>query len=85
MADRELSPRTQEGRERRTFVGNATGSHEDETFVTFDEALASAVVKVVDAKHVTEATGPTWFEVTSIRVEIENQNIRTFAIGISGP
>jgi hypothetical protein len=73
----------QDGLERRTFIGVSKGSHGNPA--RFDEALESATEKVVRDGFVTAEKGPSWFEVTSIRVEIENQNVRTFSVGVSGP
>jgi hypothetical protein len=65
------------GGERHVYVGESEG-----TPATVDEALKGLAEQIVhDSEFVTGDTGPKWFDVTFMQVEIENQNVRTFRIG----
>ena len=71
------------GKEQRTFIGISKGTHDDPA--KFDEALASAAAKIVKSGVVTKRKGPKWFTVTGVEVEIENQNVKTFRVSVTGP
>jgi hypothetical protein len=68
--------------EQRTFIGVSVsdGSEPAKLF----EALLSAAEKVVD-ERLAEGDRTAWFKVTSLEVEVSNQNIKTFKAGITGP
>lgn len=68
------------GGERRTFFGESHGSAGNPASI--DEALAGLAQQIVVASQdVTRETGPKWYRITLLDVEIENQNVRTFVVG----
>lgn len=70
--------------EKTTFVGESQGGTHDEP-VRLSEALAGLAEQIViHSGEVTRETGPKWFRVTFIEVEIENQNVKTMRVGVSG-
>jgi hypothetical protein len=68
------------GGEKTVFVGEAEGQP-----ATVDEALKGLAEQIVNESGFVsggeEGTGPKWFDITFMQVEIENQNIKTFKIG----
>ncbi|MCE3286449.1 MAG: hypothetical protein K0S64_55 [Gaiellaceae bacterium] len=68
------------GGEKTVYVGESTGRP-----ATVDEALKGLAEQIVnESRFVTggeEGTGPKWFDITFMQVEIENQNVKTFSIG----
>ncbi|HEU5489771.1 MAG TPA: hypothetical protein VFU84_03175 [Gaiellaceae bacterium] len=68
------------GGEKTVYVGESTGHP-----ATVDEALKGLAQQIVDESgFVTggeEGTGPKWFDITFMQVEIENQNVKTFKLG----
>ena len=68
------------GGEKTVYVGESTGHP-----ATVDEALKGLAQQIVDESgFVTggeEGTGPKWFDITFIQVEIEKQNVKTLKLG----
>lgn len=65
------------GGEKTVFVGESEGTH-----ATVDEALQGLAEQIVHhSEFVSGDTGPKWFDITFMQVEIENQNVKTFKIG----
>jgi hypothetical protein len=65
----------------RTIVGESRGTHGNPARV--DEALESLAERIVRSRIVTRRKGPMWFDISLLQVEIENQNVRTFRIGVT--
>jgi hypothetical protein len=66
---------------RTTIVGESRGKHGDPARV--DEALESLAERLVRSRLVTRRKGPIWFDISLLQVEIENQNVKTFRIGVT--
>jgi hypothetical protein len=66
---------------RRTIVGESRGTHGNPARV--DEALESLAERLVRSRLVTRRSGPVWFDISLLEVEVENQNVRTFRIGVT--
>jgi hypothetical protein len=65
------------GGEKTVYVGESEGNP-----ATVDEALKGLAEQIVhNSEFVTGETGPRWFDITFMQVEIENQNVKTFKIG----
>ena len=75
------------GSEKRTFVGESAADHDGPA--TLDHALFSAAEKAVNVKFVRPGveddpeSGPRWFDVTGIQVEIANQHIKTMRVTVT--
>jgi hypothetical protein len=68
------------GGEKKVYVGESEGHP-----ATVDEALHGLAQQIVeDSGFVTGETGPKWFDITFMQVEIENQNVKSFKIGATG-
>lgn len=68
------------GSERRTFVGKSEGTPDDPA--RLDEALQSAADDIVRAEIVS-GDRTMWFNVTSLEVEMSNQHVKTFRVGVT--
>lgn len=68
------------GSERRTFVGRSEGTPDDPA--RLDEALQSAADDIVRA-GIVSGDQPVWFSVTSLEVEMANQHVKTFRVGVT--
>jgi hypothetical protein len=67
------------GGEKKVYVGESEG-----TPATVDEALRGLAEQIVhNSEFVTGDTGPKWFDITFMQVQIENQNVKAFRIGAS--
>jgi hypothetical protein len=67
------------GGEKKVYVGESEGAP-----ATVDEALRGLAEQIVhNSEFVTGDSGPKWFDITFMQVEIENQNVKTFRIGAS--
>jgi hypothetical protein len=68
------------GGEKKVYVGESEGHP-----ATVGEALQGLADQIVnESKFVRggeDPTGPKWFDITFMQVEIENQNVKTFKIG----
>jgi flavin-binding protein dodecin len=62
------------------YFGKSDGASGDSA--TLDEALASAAAKVVGDRLVTPDQ-TVWFDIVSMQVEIANQHVRTYRVGIT--
>jgi hypothetical protein len=69
------------GGEGRIFFGESVGDADDPA--TLGEALASAAEKVVREGIVTPDQTMV-FDIVRLRVEIGNQHVKTFTVGITG-
>ena len=64
----------------RTFFGESRGSKGNPASI--NEALDGLAQQIVEvSQDVTGETGPKWYRITLLEVEIENQNVRTFVVG----
>ena len=65
------------GGEKTVYVGESEG-----TPATVDEALKGLSEQIVHhSKRVSGESGPKWFDITFMQVQIENQNVKTFKLG----
>jgi hypothetical protein len=68
------------GGERRVLFGESHGSHGNPARI--DEALDGLAQQIVgESRDVTQDTGPKWYRITLLEIEIENQNVKTFVVG----
>jgi hypothetical protein len=66
------------GHREKVYFGRSEGDSSDPA--TLDEALRSVAEQIVEHRVVTP-DNPVWFEITSLKVEIANQHVKTYVVG----
>ncbi len=68
------------GRQGIIFFGESVGDSDDPA--TLDEALMSAAEQAVESGTV-DRERSVWFDIVQLEVEIGNQHVKTYKVGIS--
>ncbi len=66
------------GHREKVYFGRSEGEPDDPA--TLDEALRSVAQQIV-SHGVVAPDNPVWFEITSLKVEIANQHVKTYVVG----